>query len=240
MTPVPPPADETRDRHSNGGCMTTLDAVQLSHGAHGPTYRGEVCLVECANRIAAGEISVPGFTPRCDLPKAEFMDDHPSISPVIRAFAIGLNDAWNDAQRQKLKPYATRILCTKTTDADEETRAWLATDWLARVQAPAWLRLAGLEEHARALESLARITDAVTAGQAQPARDAAWAAARDAAWAAARDAARAAARDAAWAAAWAAAREAAREAARDAASNAQRERFARLVADEFARRGTTE
>ena len=53
------------------------------------------------------------------------------------------------------------------------------------------------------------------------------------------EAIRAAARDAAWAAAWAAAREAAREAARDAASNAQRERFARLVADEFARMGVT-
>ena len=67
------------------------------------------------------------------------------------------------------------------------------------------------------------------------------------------DAARAAAWDAAWDAAMAvwdaaraalAAREAARAAARaaaarDAARNAQRERFARLVADEFARRGVT-
>ena len=67
------------------------------------------------------------------------------------------------------------------------------------------------------------------------------------------DAARAASWDAAWDAAMAvwdaaraalAAREAARAAARaaaarDAARNAQRERFARLVADEFARRGVT-
>ncbi len=61
------------------------------------------------------------------------------------------------------------------------------------------------------------------------ARAAAWAAraaARDAAWDAARDA-----RDAAWDAAW--------DAARDAARDAQRERFARLVADEFARMGVT-
>ena len=67
------------------------------------------------------------------------------------------------------------------------------------------------------------------------------------------DSLRDAARDAAWAAAMAvwdaaraalAAREAARAAARAAAAraaarNAQRERFARLVADEFARRGVT-
>src|SRR5574343_1759928 len=74
-------------------------------------------------------------------------------------------------------------------------------------------------------------------------RDAAWAAARaaarDAAWEAARDAARAAAWDAARDAAWEAARNAAWEAAWDAARNAQRERFARLVADEFARMGVT-
>ena len=53
-----------------------------------------------------------------------------------------------------------------------------------------------------------------------------------------RDAARAAAWDAAWDAARAAAW-AARAAAWDAARNAQRERFARLVADEFARMGVT-
>jgi len=65
-------------------------------------------------------------------------------------------------------------------------------------------------------------------------RAAAWAAA----WAAASDAARYAAWDAAWDAAMAAAW-GAWGAAWDAARNAQRERFARLVADEFARRGVT-
>ena len=54
---------------------------------------------------------------------------------------------------------------------------------------------------------------------------------RDAARAAAWEAAREAARDAAW--------EAARDAAWEAAWDAQRERFARLVADEFARMGVT-
>ena len=63
-------------------------------------------------------------------------------------------------------------------------------------------------------------------------RDAARDAAR-AAWAA-RDAAWDAASAASWTAAWAA-----RDAAWDAAMAAQRERFARLVADEFARMGVT-
>src|SRR5574343_146517 len=68
------------------------------------------------------------------------------------------------------------------------------------------------------------VRDYLTTGAA---RAAAWDAARAAAWDAARDAA------------WEAAREAARAAAWDAARNAQRERFARLVADEFARMGVT-
>ena len=59
-------------------------------------------------------------------------------------------------------------------------------------------------------------------------------AAEDEAWAAGADT-----RNAARGAAWDAARGAAWDAAWDAARNAQRERFARLVADEFARMGVT-
>jgi hypothetical protein len=149
--------------------------VHLSNGAHGTVFTGEVCLVEASNR-------------------AKFTDDHPSISRVVRAFAIGLNDAWNDEDRQRLRPYVTRILGTKTTKEDEETRAWRATDWLARVHTPAFLRLAGLPEHAQALESLARIVDTTTARAAQPSLDAAESAAESAARSAARSAAGSASR----------------------------------------------
>ncbi len=166
-------------------------------------------------------------------------------SPVIAAFVRRWNDTLPDADRTRLLlPLVPEIVGTRTTDDDEEIRAWMVTDWLVRVQAPAWLRLAGLTEHARALKSCARIVDAVTAQAGQPkidasraaARDAAWSAAWDAAWSAARaaagaaawDAARDAARDAAWsaagaaagAAAWDAAWDAARDAARDAAWSA--------------------
>ena len=131
-----------------------------------------------------------------------------------------------------LKPLIPKLVGTRTTKADEETRAWMCTDWLARECAPAFLRLAGMTEHAEKLESLAALTGVREAMSAQPtlnaaqkdaaaARDAAWdaagGAAWDAAWAAARDAAWAAAGGAAWDAAWAAARDAAWAAARDAA-----------------------
>ena len=74
-------------------------------------------------------------------------------------------------------------------------------------------------------------------------RDDAWAVVRVVAWDVAWEVARVVARVAAWEAAREAARDAAWEAARnaawEAAWDAQRERFARLVADEFARMGVT-
>jgi hypothetical protein len=200
-------------------------ALPLSAGSHGREFHGESCLVEKSNRLA---FCIPAFREQFGAPE-RFTDDHPSISRVVRTMAIGLNDiqdaAWGgvEGRTAALDRFSVAILGTKTTDADEETRAWLATDWLIRVQTPAWLRLAGLTADAQALEGLARVVDAATARAAQPTLDdackksrAAWEAARDAAWEAARDAAREAAVDAARDAAWAAAVDAAWAAAWDA------------------------
>ncbi len=151
-------------------------------------------------------------------------------STVITSFLISWNDSLDDSDRQMLKPYIPRLVGTRTTAADETARAWMLTDWLARECAPAWLRLAGLTDHAEALEALAPLTNASLAKQGQPtlaaARAAAGAAAWDAAWDAAGAAARAAAGAAAWDAAWdaagAAAWDAAWDAARDAAGAAAR------------------
>src|ERR1041385_3430518 len=141
--------------------------------------------------------------------------DHPRcVSPVLAIFLRDWNDALDDATRQRLVPYAIAAVGTNTGQTHEETRAWLALDWLIRVYTPAWLRLAGLVPEARTLEATARIVDAVTCRAVQRPLDAAGAAARAAA--------RAAAGDAAWAAAWAAARAAARDAAGDAAWAAAR------------------
>src|SRR5690349_9187676 len=113
--------------------------------------------------------------------------DHPECaSPVIGAFLRSWNDSLGDEDRQMLKPLIPRLVGTKASAKIEEKRAWLATDWLARECAPAFLRLAGLTEHAEALEGLAALTTSKRAAKAQPAL------------AAARDAARAAARAAAW------------------------------------------
>jgi hypothetical protein len=173
----------------------------------------------------------------------EPFSDHPECaSPVLGAFLRSWNDSLSDKDRQMLKPLIPRLVGTKASAKVEEKRAWLATDWLARECAPAFLRLAGLTEHAEALEGLAALTTTRRAEKARltlaaagdAAGDAAWAAARDAAraatWAAARDAARdatwaatwAAARDATWAAAGAAAGAAARAATWDAARDAAR------------------
>jgi hypothetical protein len=182
-------------------------ALPLSAGKHDKPEDG-MCVMEMASYLAR--------EPWTDAPAC--------VSPVIATFCRSWNDALDQERRQRLKPYAFKVVGTNTGPADDEARAWMATDWLCRVHAPAWLRLAKLDDHARALESLARITDAVTAGKAQPTLAAARAAARAAAWdaagAAAWDAAGDAARDAAWDAARAAAWDAAGAAARDAAGDA--------------------
>ena len=193
--------------------LAKLDEIQLGAGSHNPP-NGEfdACVMEMTSYLAGEDWS---DSPEC-------------VSPVIAAFMRRWNDDLDDKGRQMLKPYAVKVIGTRD-DRDEE-RAWMATDWLVRVHAPAWLELAGVTKAAKALRSLPPLT-AETVKAAQPtiddARkkgDAAWAAARDAAWKAARDAAEAAAgaaaRDAAEAAAWAAARDAAWEAAWAAARDA--------------------
>lgn len=175
-----------------------LDTMTFASGANEPES-GQMCVMEAAAYIAG-----------------EPWSDHPQcVSPVIAAFLRSWNDSLPDETRTALlRPLLPLVIGTHTTDADEETRSWIATDWLVRVHTPAWLRLAGLTDHAQALESLARIADATVAGNAQRTIDAA------------RDAARAAAGYAAWYAAgyaaWVAAGDAARDAARVAAGDAAR------------------
>ncbi len=207
--------------------IKTLDTIILAKGAHDPT-EGAMCAMEAVAYIAG-----------------EPWSDHPQcVSPVIAAFMRLWNDALPDDDRTRLlRPLLPLVVGTRTTATDEGTRAWMVADWLVRVHTPAWLRLAGLADHAQTLESCASFVDAATVCAEQPkiaaagaaaraaaraaAGAAAWAAARAAAWAAARDAAGAAAGAAAWAAArdaaWAAARDAAGAAAWAAAGAAARD-----------------
>jgi len=204
--------------------LVEFDKLSLFHGAHNPNHT--FCVMEAVAYVA-GE---------------EWTDSPQCVSPVIGAFLRVLNDSLDFDTRQQLKPYIPRVIGTNTDKKADEARAWLATDWLVRECAPAFLRCAGLTDHAETLEQLASLDSAVRTKSVQKdivaardaagaaARDVAWdaagAAARDAAWDAARaaawDAAWAAAKAAAWDAAWAAARTAAWDAARTAAWDAAR------------------
>ena len=194
-----------------------IESLKLGHGSHPAPSNGlvEACVMEAVSYVAGEPWSA---APEC-------------ASPVITAFLVSWNDSLPDEDRQMLKPYIPRIVGTRTSKKDEETRAWMMTDWLARECAPAWLRLAGLTGQAEALEALGPLTSAAKARKAQPTLDqaktdsaAASAAAGNAAWAASWDASGAAAWAASWdasgAAAWAASWAAAGAAAWDAAGAA--------------------
>ena len=167
-----------------------IETVVLSPGSHRePNGEFSACVMELSSYIAK-----------------EPWSDHPAcVSPVLAAFLRSWNDALDDDTRQKLKPYAARVVGT-AGDGKDKQRAWMAVDWLARTQLPIWLDLAGMGEHAAAVRAVIAITDAESAGVALPTLNAAGAAAWDAAWDAARDAAGDAARAAAGAAAGAAER----------------------------------
>ena len=173
----------------------------LKAGTHEPN--GDACVMEAVAFVAGEPWSA-----------------HPECAcPVIGAFLRSWNDALNDGDRETLlRPLIPSIIGTRSTKTLENQRAAMAMDWLVRTHLPAWLRLAGLTEHANALSGLPDITNFSRApslkGPLDAAWDAAWEAARAAATATgARAAAMAAARAAAMAAAWDAAWEAARAAA---------------------------
>lgn len=189
----------------------------LAKGSHDSREAG-MCAMEWVAYIAGEEHSAQ---PVC-------------VSPVLKSFCIAFNDALPHDRRQRLRPYLTRCIGTAGDGLDDQ-RAWMATDWLVRECAPAWLDLAGLHDHAQNLRSLGAVLSSETARSAGTAiaaarKDAAAArvAARVVARDATRDAARAfhAARAAAWNAArdatWVAARGAAWAAARDATADATR------------------
>jgi hypothetical protein len=163
--------------------------------------------------------------------------DQPAcVSPVVRAFCIALNDTLEDKPRQRLRPYLARTIGTAKDGLDEH-RAWMAMDWLIRVYAPAWLRVAGLTDACGRLQSLEPVLERGSLPLALSAlerarRDArsAWssslARSRPATWIVPWAAGRTAAREAAWgsagAAVWGAARVAVGDIAGDRARAAAR------------------
>jgi hypothetical protein len=175
--------------------MAALESGTIKYGSHGSFARG-ACALEFAAYLAGEEHS----------------DEPECVCPVLRAFVISWNDALpTDEDRNRLlKPLIPQLIDTRSTPAVEEKRAYIALDWLIRVNTPTWLDLRDdLKPHAAALRAMDAIQDIATAEAAGTPVYAAGAAAR----AAAEAAAGAAAGDAAGAATWAAARDAAGDAA---------------------------
>lgn len=171
-----------------------VDSIVLSSGAHASPEAG-MCAMELTAYLAG-----------------EPHSDHPACaSPVIAAYVRSWNDSLGDEARQRLKPYARRVIGTRASQAVEDRRAWMAADWLVREYTPAWLETAGLCDQAAALRALPEMTPATVAGSRPVIERAKTDAA--AAW----DAARTAARDGEWDAAWGAVEADAWDAAEDAA-----------------------
>ena len=137
----------------------------------------------------------------------EDFSDHPDcVSPVIAAVGRTWQDGLDDADRQRLiKPLFWEVVGTRTDNPQVESDlAWMAADWLVRVQTPTWLRFAGLIAQAElfaGMPALAADTTPAILPTLETVRldaAAAGAVAWDAAWAAAGTLPGAAARDAAW------------------------------------------
>jgi hypothetical protein len=160
--------------------LAEIEALHLAKGAHDDhDINAGACVMEAVAYVAG-----------------EPWSDHPACAcPVLTAFMVAWNDQLDDDTRQRLKPYIPRLVGTRSTAEVEARRSWMACDWLVRTFTPAWLRHAGLDEDAAALEALPELTAAELADAAMPTIKAAQiraAAAGDAAGDAAWDAARAA------------------------------------------------
>ena len=150
--------------------VNALMAIWLKIGAHDNFDQG-MCVMEASAWLA--------HEPWSDKPLC--------VSPVLGTFLRLWNDQLDEITRQKLKPYAARVVGT-AGDGHDEWRGWICVDWLARTNLPMWLDLAGLDKHATAVRSLAEIIDGASADAARPILSAAESVTGAAAWAAAESA----------------------------------------------------
>jgi len=127
--------------------ILNLDAVILKEGSHVKRSADALCVMEAVAWMAGEKHS-----------------DQPTCAcPVISTFLRNWNDHIKDDETRTrlLKPLVPLLVNSKSTSDVELRRSYLALDWLARVQAPAWLSLqSDLKAHARA--SRARDTIAAT------------------------------------------------------------------------------
>ena len=119
-----------------------LDSITLERSAH-PRRGTRLTLLELVSWL--------NHEPHSDAPA--------SVSPALATFGRWLAAGLDDPDRQALKSVAPRLIGTgPATPEEDRARQWMATHWLVRVQAPAWLRAAGMHEAAQRLEALDRLT----------------------------------------------------------------------------------
>jgi hypothetical protein len=95
--------------------------------------------------------------------------DHPKdVPPSINRFTMRLNDYWSDDDRQLLVQYIPKVVGLSQSDADEQTRRYLALDWCYRTAVPAAFRLAKLDAYAERLAIIAPIVDQASWSLAWP------------------------------------------------------------------------
>ena len=143
----------------------------LGHGSH-PNPDAGMCVMEAVAYVAGEPHS---GSPAC-------------ASPVLAALLRRWNDDLPHADRTRLLlPLVPVLVGSRGAPEIEAARAWRILDWQIRVYQSAWLRLAGITDHADAMAALSPQIDEgalATSAKARAAAGAAW----DAAGAAAGDA----------------------------------------------------
>ena len=104
--------------------LTTLHLDKGSHRRPADNGPGPMCLLEAATWMAGEDWS-----------------DHPAcVSLVLAEFGRDLNDLLPDDKRQQLVPLIPLMLGT-ADDGLDETRSYLALDWLVRFEESDWDRV---------------------------------------------------------------------------------------------------
>src|SRR5271154_1189243 len=137
--------------------MTDHDTIALvTGGGHDCGQDGVGCLFEWYNYL-----TIQQSTDECP----------GGVSPVLHQFGMSLNDVLPDDRRQQLTrflPNGADVLAGTASDGKDETRGYIALDWLIRTYTPAFLALGGLVAEATALRNLRHIADPEAAQSAGP------------------------------------------------------------------------
>ena len=136
MSPTPVPSvDPERYKQFLSAALTT--------GSHDIVGKGVGCFANWGDYLLGGN----GDTDDCP----------PCASPAIWRACIRLNDRFDAAGKERLKPYLTRTFGT-ANEALEPRRRWLGVNFLVREFTIPRLERAGLLEHVAALRALPELT----------------------------------------------------------------------------------